>query len=110
MGLLQSSPSFDTDALDKMDWDSLHGLRTNFAGNMAAQQVLAPFEHQAYAREAVQNNPLNAIGYSVMIPAYQAAKTVGLIKPVDNNNPVTPPSLAELLHGFRGVKQGLIGI
>ena len=69
----------------------------------ARQAELAPMEHQAFAREQVQSNPLSALGLLGAIPAYQLAKLLGL------QEARTPPSMAQLLAGFKGIGQGLSG-
>lgn len=89
--------------LASMDWTDLIALRSQFNENPAAQKKISPYEHRAYAREAVAENPLNAIGYTFMIPGYQAAKAVGLL------GARTQPSLDQLKHGYKGVGEGLLG-
>ena len=88
-----------------MTWEQLNNLRLQNAGNQDAQNKIAPFEHRAYAREQVTQNPLMAPVYAAAIPAYQAAKAVGLI-PTDNMS--TSPSLAQVGQGFTGIGEGLL--
>lgn len=75
-------------------------------GNAPAelQAKLAPLEHQAFAREWTQDNPLLAApSLAVAIPAYTAAKALGL------TGARSPASLAEMLAAYRGIWQGLRG-
>lgn len=89
--------------MTSMSWDELLAMRSALNGNPEAQKAIAPYEHRAYAREAVQENPLNAVGYAFMIPGYQAAKAVGLL------GARTRPSWEQLKQGYKGVGEGLLG-
>ena len=88
----------------KMSWQQLQDLRDKNAGDQQSQQELAPFEHRAYAREAVVNNSLNALKFAFMIPGYQAAKAVGAL---DSDASTTPASFDQLTQGFAGIGDGL---
>lgn len=79
-------------------------LRNEHSGDMKVQKALAPYDHMATAREAVTDDPLAAIAYAVMIPGYAAAKAAHAL-PEDQDT--TPPSMDEILGGFRGIAQGL---
>jgi hypothetical protein len=92
------------DELDSMKWDDLYALRSKYAGNSEMQEKLAPFEHQAYAREAVQDNPLTAPVWAAMPVAYQAYKALG---GGNHDNMTTPASLAQATAGMKGALQGL---
>lgn len=89
---------------DKMSLYDLQNLRAMNAGDQPMQQQLAPYEHRAYAREEVMDNPLNALKLAFMIPGYQAAKNSGLW-PSDSST--TPASMDQLTQGFAGVGDGL---
>lgn len=93
----------------KMSLDQLMELRYRLGNNMDVQQKVAPFEHRAWAREEVAQNPLMALPYAAMIPGYQAAKMVGLLKSDDPQHPTTPPSWEQMKQGFTGVGEGLLG-
>lgn len=68
----------------------------------ADQALLAPFEHQAFAREATDENPLIGLGLLAAIPAYQAAKTFGIMgSRTGSENP-----FGQIAAGFKGVGQG----
>lgn len=67
------------------------------------QNILAPLEHQAFAREWTQENPLLAVpSLTFAIPAYTAAKSLGLLRAR------SPASWNEIKAGYRGMIQGLL--
>lgn len=65
-------------------------------------QSVAPQEHRAFAREWTQDNPMLAVpSLLAAIPAYSAAKALGLI------HSRTPASLNQVTEGYKGVAEGL---
>ena len=68
----------------------------------ANQEALAPLEHQAFAREYASENPLAAVGLVAGIPAYQAAKGVGLL----GSRTGTSQPGAQMAAGYKGLGQG----
>jgi len=68
----------------------------------ADQQALAPLEHEAFAREYAAENPFAAIGLVAGIPAYQAAKGVGLL---GSRTGASQPG-AQMAAGYKGLSQG----
>ena len=91
------------DELAKMDWSTLLQLRKVNEKNGDLQAVLAPFEHRAYARESVAENPLMAASIGVATPAYALAKGLGLIgSRSGGSSPFT-----QMAAGFRGIGEGL---
>ena len=80
-----------------------HELQTLRKGKgMAAQAMLAPYEHRAYAREYVQDEGMKgAASLAVAIPAYSAAKALGL------TNARSPASMEEMKQGYKGIFEGL---
>lgn len=96
-----ATPASEAD-YSHMSHAELLKLRNSLPSDDPRQQELAPFEHQAFAREWVKENPVEATA-SLMaaIPAYSAGKAVGAIKSR------TPASLDELTAAYRGVGQGL---
>lgn len=71
----------------------------------ADQELLAPLEHRAFAREWTREQPLLAIPSLIgAIPGYTAGKALGLIKAR------SPASLAELLAGYRGLGEGVMSL
>lgn len=66
------------------------------------QAELAPMEHRAFAREFAQESPIRAaVSLPFAIPAYTAAKAVGL------QNARSPASWEEMKQGFIGLNEGL---
>jgi hypothetical protein len=94
--------------LSDMTWDELMDLRMQAGKDIGTQQRLAPFEHRAWARETVGQNPLMALPFAAMIPGYQAAKAVGLLQSDDPKHPTTGPSWEQFKQGFTGVGEGLL--
>jgi len=68
----------------------------------ADQQALAPLEHQAFAREYASENPIKALGLIPAIPAYQAAKGVGLL----GSRTGTSQPGRQIAAGYKGLGQG----
>lgn len=65
------------------------------------QEILAPYEHRAFAREEVEENPLKALPLLFMIPGYQGAKALGL------GGARTGPSFEQFKQGNIGILDGL---
>jgi hypothetical protein len=83
--------------------EQLRRLRDSYPDTSPMQDVLAPYEHQAFAREWTQDNPLIAApALAVSIPGYGLAKLLGL------QRGRTAPSWAEVRGGYRGIGQGLL--
>jgi hypothetical protein len=66
------------------------------------QQLLAPFEHRAFAREYASENPFRALGLIGGIPAYQAAKGMGLM---GSRTGASQP-FDQMMQGFTGLGEG----
>jgi hypothetical protein len=77
------------------------GLREEFP-DLASQQWLAPLEHQGYAHEVASENPLRGLGLIAGIPAYQAAKGVGLM----GSRTGSSQPLKQMAAGYKGLGQG----
>jgi lipid II:glycine glycyltransferase (peptidoglycan interpeptide bridge formation enzyme) len=88
-------------ALAKMDHSDLYNLRSSMKGNKEAQNVIAPFEHRAFAREATANNPLMSVPIAAAIPIYTAAKAVGL------TGARSGASVDEVVEGYTGLAEGI---
>lgn len=84
--------------LAAMPWDQLLQLRRRAAP--ADQAMLAPYEHRAYARETVAENPLMALPMALMVPGYQLHKLLGA-------GARTRPSWEQLGQGLLGTGEGL---
>ena len=71
--------------------------------NKLAQAMIAPYEHQAFAREATAENPLMAIPIGLATPLYAGAKSLGMM----TDSSTTAPTLGQVGQGLLGVGQGL---
>lgn len=88
-------------ALAEMSHEQLYNLRNLYTNNKAIQNLIAPFEHRAFAREAVKEQPLMAIPIGLATPAYS------MYKQAFNTGARSSPSLAEISQAYRGIKEGL---
>ena len=80
-------------------------LRNSLAPDDPRQAELAPFEHEAFAREWVMENPTVAVpSLAVAIPGYTVAKKLGLF------GARTPGSLVEMAQSYRGMGRGLAAL
>lgn len=78
-------------------------------GNQAAQDALSLADHQAFARQIMEDSqglrkPINALGLAVAIPGYEAMKALGL---TNKDQYTSRPSLASILAGYKGLGQGI---
>lgn len=87
--------------LSEMSWEQLLEKRRQTT-DPEEQARLAPFEHRAYAREYVRENPLAAPGMAMFAPAYAVAKKLGLARGR------TEPSMDQMFAGIEGVGEGLV--
>jgi len=89
--------------LDNREHAELYGMRMK--GDRNANALLAPYEHQAYAREYVENNPFSGpLAMAILTAGYTPAKALGL---TDTDEKSTPASLDQMLGGFKGIGQGI---
>lgn len=65
-----------------------------------AQNVISPYEHQAFAREATEENPFLALPIATAAPLYQVYKAVMGAR--------SQPSMDQVLQGWKGVGEGLV--
>jgi phage tail tape-measure protein len=94
---------FTLEDLGKMSHADLVRFRDLYKSDDYMQGILAPYEHRAFAREWVKDTKGNAaLSLPFAIPAYQAAKALGL-----GGADATPPSLEQAVEGFRGLGEGL---
>ena len=98
------------DGLAGADFATLYGMRKDAPAS--EQPAIAPYEHQAFAREQVAQNPLNAIALALGIPLWQVLKLFGGHKllPGYDERMSTPPSLDQVFAGYRGIGEGLSGL
>lgn len=98
MGLLTPIPSRED--MPSADHASLYMARYG-AKDPALQDMLAAYEHRAFAREATRDNPLMALPIAAGIPLYQVAKMLGL------TSSRSAPSLYQAGQGLLGIGEGL---
>lgn len=68
----------------------------------AGHKEIGPLEHGEMAEDFVRYNPiLGPVAAAVAIPAYTAAKALGLHKAR------SPASVREMVEGYRGVSRGM---
>lgn len=89
--------------LASLSHSDLYQLRANSAQDSLTQNILAPYEHRAFAREWATSDPVTAAAsLSAAIPAYTIAKALGISQGRSN------ASGPELLQGFTGLGEGLM--
>lgn len=84
--------------LAQMDHASLYQQRARAPKEL--QGLLSPYEHRAFAREAVAENPLLALPLAAGIPSWQLYKL--LMSPGRSG-----VSLDQVKQGFVGIGEGL---
>ena len=87
--------------LKQLPHSELYNLREKYKGNQEAQDLISAYEHAAFAREAVQENPAMFIPLLVGIPAYNIYKQV---TGAGRSN----PSLKQVTEGYKGAIEGLV--
>ncbi len=88
--------------LPSLDHATLYRMRAA-AADQDLQDLLAGYEHRAFAREAVADSPWLAPSLLVATPLYQLAKLAG------QTNSRSSPSMSQMGHGLLGVGEGLLG-
>ena len=86
--------------LEGLDHATLYRLREQ-ARNQAMQNLLAGYEHRAFAREAVAENPLMALPIGLAAPMYQVSKFL------PGNRSRSEPSFGQLGQAYTGIGEGL---
>jgi hypothetical protein len=86
--------------LAQMDHATLYQKRAKAPKEL--QGLLSNYEHRAFAREAVQENPLLALPIAAGVPAWQVYKM--LVSPGRSG-----VSFDQMGHGLLGVGEGLKG-
>lgn len=97
--------------LEGLDHATLYQMREKAKGTPEFEN-LAPYEHQAFAREWVKERPiLGTASLAVASPLYYLAKQPGLLGLAQKMGLVgedaTPSSLKQLGASYRGIGQGL---
>jgi len=90
---------FDPQMLLQMSHAQLYSLRSKLPKEQ--QNLLAPYEHRAFAREAVSENPWMSLPIAAGAFAYQPYKMLMGAR--------SSPDLKQLGYGLLGVKEGLFG-
>lgn len=97
-----STSSAGASDLEHMSHAQLLLMRDKLPPDDPRQAEIAKYEHQAFAREWVKENPaVAAASLTAAIPLYTAGKATGLVKSR------TPASLDEMKAAFKGIGQGL---
>lgn len=91
----------DPRTLAPLDHATLWNMRDK-TSDPRLQALLAPYEHRAFAREAVRDNPLMALSLLVATPLYTAGKAAGLL------GARSPASWEEMKQGLLGIGEGLL--
>lgn len=95
---------YTDEELAKKSWDELLDIRLQNAENRKLNEILAPYEHRAFAREQVAEKPYLAPLYTILPFGYQAAKLAGY-RGWDGR--ATPASLSQLVGGLQGTWEGV---
>lgn len=95
---------YTDEELANLDQQTLLGMR-RVNSSQPDQNLLANYEHRAFARETVAEDPLMAPLLGVAIPAYSIAKA--LPKSLTGNRSRSEPSLEQVRQGFNGIGDGM---
>jgi hypothetical protein len=87
-------------SLKGLSHSDLYNLREKYKGNQEAQDIISAYEHQAFAREAVQENPALALPIAAAIPAYNIYKQV-------TGKGRSNPSWNQVAQSYQGLVEGL---
>lgn len=96
--LLASLASMSPSQLGSLDHAALYMAR--YGASPAQQAEIAPYEHRAFAREAVAENPLMALPIAAGTLAYQPYKVL-------TGQSRSPANLDQIRQGMTGVGEGL---
>lgn len=91
-------------ALASMPHALLYQAR-NYAQGKDSQNRLSRFEHRAFAREAIPEDPLLALSLPFAIPGYQAYKAIKGV--AGDQKARSEGSMDQMLQGFVGVGEGI---
>jgi hypothetical protein len=86
--------------LKGLSHSELYNLREKYKGNQEAQDLISAYEHAAFAKEAVQENPAMALPIAVAIPAYNAYKQF-------TGKGRSNPSWNQVAMSYEGLVEGL---
>lgn len=91
-------------SFERMSFDELRRLRASLP-DPQVQRFLAPYEHRAFAREYMKENPVKGLGLLAAIPGYQVAKGLGVL---GSRTGASQP-WAQMKAGYTGMGEGLLG-
>lgn len=105
--------NYTDEDLDQMSWEDLLALRKQVEGDQQQQNKVANYEHQAYAREEVERDPMQALVMQAAIPGYQLKKQVqrglnAVAPEVFPQGSRSQGGFAQMASGYKGVLQGLL--
>lgn len=92
--------NLDDETLAQMPHDQLYGMR-DYNASKDYQNRVAPYEHRAFAREAVGQNPLMALPIAMAAPLYQVSK---MIPGLESRSGASWDQFGQ---SFRGIGEGL---
>lgn len=99
-GIAEALLSLSGSDLSKIPHSLLYTARARVPREQ--QNLISPYEHRAFAREATMENPMMALPIAASVIPYQ------LYKAIDGSSRSTP-SIDQVLQGFMGVGEGLVG-
>lgn len=100
MDLLAQNPEQAPQLLSGLDHHTLYQMRRGATNQM--QNLLSPYEHRAYAREATADNPLMGVSIATSVPLYQLYKSL-----IPGSR--SQPSMEQVKQGLLGVGEGFEG-
>jgi hypothetical protein len=96
--LAQILMSMKDEDLAKMTHADLYRMRG--MANPDQQNKIGPYEHRAFAREVVGDNPLMSLPVAAAIPLYSGYKALGF------GRARSQPSMDEITQGLLGIGEG----
>jgi hypothetical protein len=105
------SPDFwSAENLAKLTPEQILKLRHMMAGNLGAQNKLAPVDHRMFTRDAAATEgPLAALGIGMVSPFYQLKKLGNYrdMQYVPEDPEQSEPSWDQFIQGYQGLAEGL---
>jgi hypothetical protein len=91
-------PHLTPEQLRSLPHDLLYSARMHVPKEQ--QGLLSPYEHRAYTKEAVYDNPLMALPLAFATPAYQGYKYFAGSR--------SAPAMKQVTEAYGGIKDGLL--
>jgi hypothetical protein len=95
--MILQMPREQLPSLASLDHNTLYSARRFLPKEY--QNLISPYEHRAFAREATQENPWMAVPVGVSIPAYQVYKALFGAR--------SDPSMKQVIEAYGGIYDGL---